>query len=74
MSGIKIDKIIRSRRRTIALVIMRDASLVIRAPYAVSVDYIQEIVNTKSEWIERKQKQFVLKAGELKPKNFISFF
>lgn len=70
MREIIIDKIIRSHRRSIALVIMRDASLVIRAPYSASIDYIQKLVNSKSEWIERKQKQFILKAGDFKPKSF----
>lgn len=70
MNEIRIDKIIRSGRRSVALVVMNDAKLVIRAPYRVSIDYIQNLVNSKSEWIERKQRQFAQKANNLRPKKF----
>jgi len=70
MSEIIIDKIIRSSRRSIALVVTIEAKLVVRAPYRVSMEYIQNLVNSKSEWIERKQRQFVRKAKDLKPKKF----
>jgi predicted metal-dependent hydrolase len=60
MDKVKIDKLIRSRRRTIALMIAPDATLVIRAPMKASLDYIEKLVWQKRSWIEKKQ-QFVLK-------------
>ena len=58
MAGIKIDKIVRSRRRTISLQILPDASLVVRIPYGVTEGYVQKIVDSKAGWIERKQEFF----------------
>lgn len=47
-------QIIRSRRRSISLVITREPALVIRAPFRVSEDYIQDLVNRKMTWIQKK--------------------
>ncbi len=65
MGEVKIDKIIRTARRSIALVVTNDARLVIRAPYKVSFEYIQKLVNSKVKWIERKQKQFSQRPDKL---------
>ena len=70
MKEIKIDKIIRSSRRSVALAVTIEAKLVVRAPYRFTMEYIQNLVKSKSEWIERKQRQFVKKANDLKPKKF----
>ncbi|UCG35277.1 MAG: M48 family metallopeptidase [Candidatus Omnitrophota bacterium] len=53
---IKIDKIIRSRRRTLALQITPDARLIVRAPKRASLDYIKKTVFKKRLWIKEKQK------------------
>ena len=50
-------KILRSRRRTIALEIKDDASLVVRAPKHVPHEYILEIIEQKRSWIEKKRSQ-----------------
>lgn len=67
----KIDKIIRTKRKTIAIQIAENATLVVRAPLRVSDKTIQEIVNQHTKWIERKIEQ--MKARKLKyvPKKFI---
>ncbi len=70
MAEVKIDKIIRTRRRTVALVVMPDASIVIRAPHGVSLDYIQNFVNQKSGWIEKKQKFIAEIVRKRDPKKF----
>src|SRR5258707_10980367 len=70
MSLIKIDKVIRSGRRTIALVVMRDASLIIRAPYNVSEEYLEKLAFSKREWIEKKQRQIAQNTAELIPKKY----
>lgn len=52
--NIKIDEIIRSGRRTIALEITRDARLVVRAPRRTPVRVIEDAVAQKSDWVRRK--------------------
>ncbi len=50
-----IDQIIRTKRKTIALIVHRDGTLVIRAPLRASTRQIQELVEKKSGWIRSKQ-------------------
>jgi predicted metal-dependent hydrolase len=47
-------KIIRSKRRTVALVITKDATLEVRAPLRVSLNVIKEFVDKKKTWIKNK--------------------
>jgi predicted metal-dependent hydrolase len=56
-SGFEISAIIRTRRKTIALVIQRDGSLVVRAPLRVSGKLIREFAEKHSRWILKKQAQ-----------------
>ncbi|MEI6588048.1 MAG: SprT family zinc-dependent metalloprotease [Candidatus Moraniibacteriota bacterium] len=58
MSKIKISKIIRSKRKNIALVISHDATLVVRAPMRTPLYYIEKLVEEKFAWIERKMREF----------------
>jgi predicted metal-dependent hydrolase len=57
MEEIKISKIIRSKRKTIALVLTHDATLVIRAPLKTPIDYLENLVNKKRNWIKAKLKE-----------------
>lgn len=52
----KIDQVIRSRRKTFALIIERDGSLTVRAPLHASQAQIERLVYEKADWIETKQK------------------
>jgi hypothetical protein len=54
MQEIHVEKIIRSRRRTIALEITPTASLIVRAPLRAPAEYIEEIIRQKRSWIVRK--------------------
>jgi hypothetical protein len=54
MDDIRIEKIVRSRRRTIALVITPDARLIVRAPSRASSALIDEVIREKSGWIRKK--------------------
>ncbi|MEW6620009.1 MAG: SprT family zinc-dependent metalloprotease [bacterium] len=56
MNDIKIDKIIRSKRRTIGIEITSDASLIVRVPLRTSLEHIKKIVDKKRFWIQKKQK------------------
>jgi hypothetical protein len=57
MDTILIEKIIRSRRKTISLVVMPNATLIVRAPMRTSIAYIENLVQEKSVWIQRKMKE-----------------
>jgi hypothetical protein len=58
MPKIKISKIIRTKRKNIALVISHDATLVVRAPMRTPLSYIEKLVEEKFAWIERKMREF----------------
>lgn len=51
--AIKIDQLIRSKRKTIQLTISRDARLIVRAPVKLSLKWIQQFVEEKGDWIEK---------------------
>lgn len=63
---ILIDRLIRSRRRTIALIVERDGSLTVRAPMRASRTVIDQFVMEKTEWITRTRQKLtaVLTAPE----------
>ena len=50
-------ELIRSNRKSLALVIDTDAKLIVRAPLKMPVDEIEAFINKKKRWIEEKQKQ-----------------
>jgi len=52
-----VYEVVRSNRKTIALVVDSNATLVVRAPFSVSDNEIKEIVNKKQVWIAEKRKQ-----------------
>ena len=53
MSKIKVNKIIRSKRKTFALEVTRDASLIVRVPKRTSMKLIEKIINEKANnWRE----------------------
>ncbi len=53
---IRIDKIIKSNRKTISLELTQNAELIVRTPKSASKRMIQTLVNEKAEWILKKQK------------------
>lgn len=50
-----INKIIRTKRRTIALMVERDGSLTVRAPMRAKEETIHQFVKKKEKWILKKQ-------------------
>ncbi|MDI6744249.1 MAG: SprT family zinc-dependent metalloprotease [Thermodesulfovibrionales bacterium] len=72
MTEIKIDKIIRSKRRTIALEVARDASLVVRAPYRTPLYFIEKVVFKKRFWIKEKQEFVRNRYEKIVLKEFVS--
>ena len=49
--------IVRSKRKTISLVIKNDCTLEVRSPYKVSDKIIDEFVKIKKDWIEKALKR-----------------
>src|SRR3989338_8139408 len=49
----KFYKLIRSKRKTIALGVTADATLIVRAPHNTSVGYIERLLSKKMGWIQR---------------------
>jgi predicted metal-dependent hydrolase len=72
MTEIRIDKIIRSKRRTIALEVSRDARLIVRAPYRTPLHFIEKVVLKKRFWIKEKQEFVRDRCKKVIPKEFIS--
>ena len=54
---IEINQIIRSRRKTIALVIQKDGALIVRAPLRAPEKFIREFAEKNAQWILKKQAQ-----------------
>lgn len=62
---VKIDRLIRSRRRTIGMIIMPDSTLVVRAPLRASLRLIQQTVEKHTQWIlkhKQKASEYFLKS------------
>ena len=70
-SEIKIDKIIRSRRKSLALVVAPDATLIIRAPMKMTWEQIKDLVFRKRFWIDKKKKQALKNKAAVKAKEFV---
>ncbi len=54
-------ELIRTRRKTLALEIKGDGTLLVRSPLFVSKRKIEEIVRSKAAWIENTQKKMLTK-------------
>jgi len=67
---ITIDKLIRSRRRTIAIEISHDAELIVRVPNRVAFRHVEKFVNEKKDWILSKQELLRTKKSQVKNKKF----
>ncbi len=67
---IEVNQIIRSKRKTLALIVKPDGSLVVRAPLRSSDKAIREFVGSNAKWIEKKQAE-VLAFPRPIPKHYI---
>lgn len=52
---VNFDRLVRSKRRTIALIVERDGSVTVRAPLGMSAKDIEKFVGKHSNWVEKKQ-------------------
>ncbi len=54
---IEIDKLIRSKRRTIALIVERDGTFTVRAPLRLPQAKIDSFIQQKADWITRTREK-----------------
>ncbi len=69
--SIKIDQLIRSKRKSISLEISQDAKLIVRAPRFASLHFINDLINEKSNWILKKLHLAKKKKSQLKERKFV---
>lgn len=55
--SIEINQFIRSRRRTIALIVERDGSLTVRAPKRAAMKDVESFIKKKADWIIRTRER-----------------
>ncbi|MCK5027109.1 MAG: M48 family metallopeptidase [Candidatus Pacebacteria bacterium] len=67
---IKIDKIIRSKRKTVMIQITKDARLIVRAPKYTPNFAIKVVVQKHQAWIEKKRELVRERAEKFKNKKF----
>ena len=72
MKEIKIDKIIRSKRKTLALEVAHDATLILRAPERTPIDFIEKFIFKKRFWIQEKQRIAREKYQKIVLKEFVN--
>lgn len=54
---VNISRVIRSKRKTIALIVERDGSVTVRAPLKIAATIIDEFVEKHAGWVQKKQKE-----------------
>ncbi len=67
----QIDQIVRSKRKTIALVVGRDGRLVVRAPMRISRWKIEATVAEHAEWIRARQEEIQAERAAAPAKAFV---
>lgn len=63
-------QLVRSKRKTIALIIQPDGTLVVRAPLRLANKQIQAIVEDKADWIQRKQNEMLVLQAQKPVRSF----
>lgn len=71
-SDIKIERIIRTKRKTIALQITDEATLVVKAPLHLKDDAIIEVVKRHRRWIEKKKREIKSREPRFSKKEFVN--
>lgn len=67
----RIKKIIRSNRKTIALQVDSDTALIVKAPFNASDAIIEKVILKHYQWLVRKQKEILLRQTRFPKKKFV---
>ncbi|MBT4989829.1 MAG: M48 family metallopeptidase [Rickettsiales bacterium] len=70
MAFITPYKVIRSKRKTIALQVNSEAALIVRVPMRFSLNYVEQIIQQKHSWITKKQDDITNKINKFTAKTF----
>ncbi|MGA2297244.1 MAG: SprT family zinc-dependent metalloprotease [FCB group bacterium] len=70
MPNVKIDKLIRSKRKTMTLIIDDKSNIIVRAPLRISQKEINSFVDNNHTWILKKKEQI---QNKIKNKKEISY-
>lgn len=68
----RVEKIIRTKRKTIALQITDDAKLIARVPFGVNDEAAMRVIVKHKKWIEKKQSEIETKNAKFSPKEFVN--
>jgi len=66
---IEINKLVRSKRKTLSLIVETDGSLTVRAPLRMEEAAIWQFIDAKADWIKRKQAQ--VRKDALTPRQYV---
>ena len=69
---IRIDQVIRTDRKSIALIVKRDGELIVRAPRNATDEQIFSVINRKSSWIEKKRQEVLSTYPQTGKKEFVN--
>ena len=69
---IKPDEIIRTKRKTLALIVERDGRLIVRAPMRAKEETINEFIEHKAKWILKKQAEIKAYYPPFLPKEYVN--
>lgn len=67
---LKIDRIIKTKRRTIVLEVQLDSTLIVRAPIGVNEEIIKDMVYKYRGWIEKKRKEAQARNLKIRKRQF----
>lgn len=72
MCAVVIDELVRSRRKTLALIVQPNGRVVVRAPLRTSQKIIDAFVTSKSEWIKSTRQNQLAKGRNYPSHSFVS--
>ncbi|RUM29735.1 MAG: M48 family peptidase [Aquifex sp.] len=72
MEDIRIEKIIRSKRKTIALQVTDNATLIIRAPYDIDEETLLKVMLKHEKWIRKKIEEIKSRDPKVRKKEFVN--
>lgn len=68
----KIDQIIRSSRKTVAIIVQRDGKVIVRAPHRLPEKAILRFVNRKTNWINARLEEVQQRKAQSAPKQYVA--
>ncbi|MCL0061389.1 M48 family metallopeptidase [Thermodesulfovibrionales bacterium] len=72
IADIEIEKVMRTKRKTIALHITDDATLIIKAPFGATDKTIRRVIFRHKKWIEQKKREVEARTPKFSPKKFVN--